>query len=160
MHFWGLSDSIVSEPKTCYFHMLGIAVIIVEISHEEVRHDFLLYKAENHTIIVVTPASEEGTKTFRPQFASGSNIVRIKPSTFIVPLFNYEVKPFTPRNTWNIFKNNLKTKTRCMSCSVSALEQILASLIRKPPKIIRISQRSKKANPPVNDMAGFFYVKF
>lgn len=159
LHFWGLSDSIVSEPKTCYLTM-PIGVVIMHISHEEIHHDFLLYKAENHTIIVVTPALEEGTKTFHPQFANGSNIV-IQPSTFIVPVFNYEVKPFT-QNTGATSPNINDFPSRSvLSCFALALETRLASSLRKPPKIPGVPQRSQRQNnPPVNDMAGFFYVKF
>lgn len=122
---------------------MPIGVVIIAISHEEIRHDFLLYQAENHAIIVVKPALEEGTKTFHPQFP-----------VFIVPVFDYEVKPFSPRNTRNIVKKDPKKKTRCLSCHVSALEQVLASVIRKPPK----RRFFEKGKPALR--AGFFIFSF
>ncbi len=140
---------------------MPVAVIIIEISHEEIRHDFLLYQAENHTIIVVTPALEEGTKTFHPQFSNGSNIV-IRPSTFIVPVFSYEVgKPFT-QNTGATSPNINDFPSRCANiCFASALENILESL-RKPPKIsgsLKDPQKNRQVKCPAsNNLAGFLFL--
>jgi hypothetical protein len=112
-----------------------IGVVVMHISHEEIHRDFLLYQqAENHTIQIVKIDFEE-VKIFTIHPHTSDETLRSQQhSVFIVPVFNYEVKAFTPQKIRDTFKNNPKTKTRYSSCFVSALEQILASLIRKPPK--------------------------
>lgn len=131
---------------------MPIGVVIIEISHEEIRHDFLLHQAENHTIQIVKP-DFEGVKTFtlHPHI-SDEAFESYKQPTFIIPVFDYRLMYFkkpSGKSTLTAYDFPFGCVTTCFA---STLETCLASSMRKPPKI-------PKTKPAIED-GGFLFFDF
>lgn len=160
LHFFKVSDSMVPEPKTCYLTM-PIGVGIMHVSHEEIRHDFLLYQAENHTIQIVK-LDFEGVKTFtiHPHI-SDEALASQKQSVCIVPILDYRLNFFPENPEMPKIANNFPSRSVLSCLAPAALETRLASSLRKPPKVIEnfSNFQSDKAKPASQD-GGFFYFTF
>ncbi len=114
---------------------MAVAVVVIEISHEEIHYDFLLYQAGNHSTPFVKPDFEEvKTFTIYPHISDEAFASRKQP-VFIIPVFDYRLINFPKTPDSTTVTNDFPSRSGLSCFASTTLETCLASSMRKPPTV-------------------------